>query len=137
MQVVNTQNTTNLHTSKKQINNDFTNHSQVHDQSPLSFTEQLVVKELIEKNWRPPMGLAKLSEVRVLLHIELKQNGEIKNIIVNDVICPLDAHSTCKLIEESAVRAINRSSPIVGLPIDRYNVWKEFDLVFDPSFIVQ
>lgn len=106
-------------------------------ESPLSITEKLLVKGTIEKNWRPPVGLENLSEVRVLLHMTLEKSGEISNVIVKSIICPLNSDNTCNLTAESAIRAVKQSSPIENLPPDRYDIWKEFDLIFDPSNIAQ
>lgn len=111
--------------------------AEYNEDSPLSITEKLLVKGQIEKNWRPPVGLEKLDEVRVLLHMSLEKNGEIKDIIVKQIICPLSSDNTCKLTAESAIRAVRQSSPIENLPADRYDIWKEFDLIFDPSQIAQ
>ncbi|CAN0605486.1 unnamed protein product, partial [Ectocarpus sp. 12 AP-2014] len=100
-------------------------------------TEKLLVKGTIEKNWRPPVGLENLSEVRVLLHMTLEKSGEISNVIVKSIICPLNSDNTCNLTAESAIRAVKQSSPIENLPPERYDVWKEMDLIFNPSHIAQ
>ena len=34
---------------------------------------------------------------------------------------------------ESAVRAVRQASPIENLPTDRYDIWKEFNMLFNPS----
>ncbi len=107
------------------------------EESPLSITEKLLVKGQIEKNWRPPVGAEKLAEVRVLLHMTLEKSGEIKNVVIKNIICPLNSNTTCKLTAESAIRAVRKSSPIENLPSDRYDIWKEFNLIFDPSQLAQ
>lgn len=107
------------------------------EESPLSITEKLLVKGTIEKNWRPPIGLENLSEVRVLLHMTLEKSGEISNVIVKSIICPLNSDNTCNLTAESAIRAVKQSSHIKNLPPERYDAWKEIDLIFNPSHIAQ
>lgn len=127
---------TKSHEAKEQSNKTARG-AEYDEDSPLSITEKLLVKGQIEKNWRPPVGLEKLEEVRVLLHMTLEKNGEIKDVIVKRIICPLNSDNTCKLTAESAIRAVRQSSPIENLPLDRYDIWKEFDLIFDPSLIAQ
>jgi outer membrane biosynthesis protein TonB len=107
------------------------------EESPLSITEKLLVKGQIEKNWRPPVGSESLAEVRVLLHMTLEKNGEIKTVTVKNIICPSNSNTTCKLTAESVIRAVRKSSPIENLPPERYNTLRTFDLIFDPSLIAQ
>lgn len=121
----------------KELSNKTARGAEYNEDSPLSITEKLLIKGIIEKNWRPPVGLENLSEVRVLLHMTLEKSGEINNVIVKSIICPLNSDNTCNLTAESAIRAVRQSSPIENLPLDRYDVWKEFDLIFDPSNISQ
>ncbi len=107
------------------------------EDSPLSITEKSLVKSQIEKNWRPPVGNQNLKDVRVMLHMTLETDGTISNVTVIKIICPPNSDATCKLTAESAVRAVRQASPIENLPVDRYDVWKEFNLLFDPSFMDQ
>jgi outer membrane biosynthesis protein TonB len=107
------------------------------EDSPLSITEKSLVKSQIEKNWRPPIGNQNLRDVRVMLHMALETDGTINNVTVIKIICPPNSEALCKLTAESAVRAVKQASPIENLPVDRYDVWKEFNLLFDPSFMDQ
>jgi hypothetical protein len=67
----------------------------------------------------------------------LEKSGEISNVIVKSIICPLNSDNTCNLTAESSIRAVKQSSPIENLPPERYDVWKEMDLIFNPSHIAQ
>ncbi len=107
------------------------------EDSPLSITEKSLVKSQIEKNWRPPIGNQNLRDVRVMLHMKLETDGTINNVTVIKIICPSNSEALCKLTAESAVRAVKQASPIENLPVDRYDVWKEFNLLFDPSLMDQ
>ena len=127
---------TKSHEAKEQSNKTARS-TEYNEYSPLSITEKLLVKGQVEKNWRPPVGLERLADVRVLVHMTFEKNGEIKEVTIKDIICPLNSENTCKLTVESAIRAVRQSSPIENLPLDRYDIWKEFDLIFDPSNIAQ
>lgn len=107
------------------------------ENSPLSVTEKLIVKRQIEQNWRPPIGAENLEDVRVLLHMQLNEDGSLKELKLIGVHCPTLAAETCQLAVDSAVRAVKKSVPLENLMPERYDVWKEFDLHFDPSFIAQ
>ncbi len=101
------------------------------EDSPLSLTEKLYIKNLIQKNWHPPVGLDILKDIKVLINIQLNKNGEIIDIQTLDVICPTGMSEACGLYEESALRAIKLSSPVENLHPERYEQWKEFKLFFD------
>lgn len=107
------------------------------EESPLSITERLLVKNQMQKHWQPPAGAQNIEEVRVLIHITIEKNGTIKSTTVKNIICPTNSETTCKLTAESAIRAIRKASPLENLLPERYDTWKEFNLLFDPSFLAQ
>ncbi len=104
-------------------------------QSPLSVTEKLLIKQQVEKNWQPPVGVLNFEGIEVILNLKMDQNGAVKTVTVKDVVCPASAGANCDLIAKSAQRAVKKASPLQNLRKDRYDVWKEFDLRFDPSKI--
>ena len=91
------------------------------------------IKNQIEKHWRPPVAAKNLKDARVILHITLNKDGSVKEASIKDVICPPNVDEICKLTAESAVRAVRQASPIKNLPTDRYDIWKEFNMLFNPS----
>lgn len=99
---------------------------------PLSITEESYFKKTMAKYWRNPEGLD-LSSTRIILHITLGKGGEVKSVTVKDVICPIGSTSTCKLLEDSAMRAIWSASPFDQLQKDRYDIWQSIDLSFGPD----
>lgn len=103
------------------------------EDSPLSITELMLIKSQVERNWRPPVGTQNLKDVRVILHMILAKDGTVTDVSIKDVICPPNSDLTCKLTAESAVRAVRQASPIENLPIDRYDVWKDVTMTFDPK----
>ena len=107
------------------------------EESPLSITENLLVKNQMQKHWRPPVGASNLDQVKILIYITVEKNGNIKDVFVKDLTCPINSETTCKLVEESAIRAIWKASPLKNLLPERYNSWKEFNLLFDPSLLLQ
>jgi outer membrane biosynthesis protein TonB len=109
-----------------------------HDgESPLSVTEKLLIKKQIEEQWQPPVGAASLEEVQVILHLKVLEDGTISEVKIKEVLCPTGASQTCDLVAHSAARAAKKASPLKNLRPNRYDIWKEFDLRFDPSNIMK
>ncbi|GAB4163229.1 MAG: hypothetical protein Tsb006_2020 [Rickettsiaceae bacterium] len=111
----------------------FSRGAEYNEDSPLSITEKMLIKNQIQKYWSPPVAAQSIGDVRVLLHMTMEKNGTVKKVSVMKIVCPPGADATCKLTAETAIRAVWKASPIENLPPDRYDLWKEFNLFFDPS----
>ncbi|MDG1436568.1 MAG: hypothetical protein P8P83_02130 [Rickettsiaceae bacterium] len=120
--------------SEQKASDKFARGTNYDEDSPLSITEKLAIQNQIHKHWRAPAGANNLEEIRIIIHIFLEKNGVIKDITVKDRICPGLSDVACKLVEDSAVRALKKASPLEGFILSRYDIWKEFTLEFDPSF---
>lgn len=107
------------------------------EDSPLSVTEKLLIKQQIEKNWQPPVGAASLENVQVILHLKVLEDGTITDVRIKDILCPAGAGQTCDLVAQTAARAAKKASPLQNLRPERYDIWREFDLRFDPSNIMK
>lgn len=108
--------------------------SQLYDEfNPLSITETMLIRRQIEKHWSPPVGLDSAGGVQILITLTLSKNAHIKKLKVKNVICPKRNIAVCRLVAESALRAVKKASPIKNLSPDRYDIWGEFDLLFDPE----
>lgn len=107
------------------------------ENSPLSITERLVIKRQIEANWQPPLGLEDLESMRILLYLKLNEDGSVSDLDIKNVVCPNSAIAICKIFAESVIRAVKQANPLENLLPERYDVWKEFELNFDPSQISQ
>ncbi len=106
------------------------------EEYPLSIAEYLYISKKINDNWRRTAGLD-LKGITIKIHMLLEMNGELKEaakVIVNN--CQLGT-SICKLVEDSMLRAIEEASPFENLTIDRYDVWHENTIVFNPDDIDQ
>lgn len=107
------------------------------ENSPLSITEKLIIKKQIESNWQPPIGLENLEDMRILLYMKLNEDGSVSSLDIKNIVCPAATIATCKIFAESVVRAIKKANPLENLSPNRYDIWKEFELNFDPSQIAQ
>jgi hypothetical protein len=72
----------------------------------------------------------------VTLNIKIAQNGEVTKIDIAKNMLRYNSDPFYKAMVESAIRAVSRSSPLKGLPPEKYmvkNGWQEIELNFDPS----
>jgi outer membrane biosynthesis protein TonB len=122
----------NVASLKKSKNN---SKGDYNDEYPLSITEKLLIKNQIRKHWREPAGATNLEAIKIILHISIEKSGIIDSVVVKSIICPLSSNEMCNLIEESTLRAIKKASPLQNLSLDRYDVWKEFDIEFIPGLL--
>lgn len=103
------------------------------DTLPLSISEISLIKQQIERVWSKPIGIQNLDQLRVTLYIALNQDGSVKEVKVKETICPNITKIACDALSDSAMRAVWQASPINNLDPQRYNSWKEFNFLFDPS----
>jgi len=97
------------------------------EESPLSITEEMLIKQQIIKHWDKPAGI---EGIEVIFHVKLDIEGNVTIIQVSGLTGDKQLQV---LVEETGRRAVKKASPIKSLRPERYNVWKEFKLRFDPS----
>jgi outer membrane biosynthesis protein TonB len=91
------------------------------------------IKSQLIACWKiPPLVGIEIEKIFVIVQIKLDKDGNILNSkIVNKG--QYGQSQFFEIISESAIQAVNSCSPIKNLPKDRYEEWKEVQLVFDPS----
>lgn len=97
------------------------------EESTLSITEEMLIKQQIIKHWDKPAGI---EGIEVIFHVKLDIEGNVTIIQVSGLTGDKQLQV---LVEETGRRAVKKASPIKSLRPERYNVWKEFKLRFDPS----
>ena len=103
-----------------------------HDEdSPLSITEKMLIKQQIENNWTQVIG--DLENIKVKISLELEIDGTVTKAEITSITCPPGAEQICQLVAETTKRAAKKASPIKNLRPDRYDIWKKFDLDFYPG----
>lgn len=108
----------------------------VYDETmPLSVTEHMLIKQQVEINWRPPIGAKNLAQAKVKVHMSVDPDGTIKEVEIQGYECPIGSESTCQLLAESAIRAVKATGKLKNMMPDRYESWKEINLLFEPSDI--
>jgi hypothetical protein len=79
--------------------------------------------------WSPPLGWTDPAQVRVVLMLNLNQDGTVDGD-PSVLEAPQGQYSTTA--PESAVRAVRRCAPY-DLPADKYDSWKQVKVTFDPK----
>ncbi len=104
----------------------------------LSMSEQDALRHAIYGCWRPPVGAANPEELVVELTIYLNKDGTLSKPprVTRQGTSSFGANQFALAAAEAAKRAVLRCQPYAMLPADKYERWKEVDLVFDPSKMV-
>ena len=103
----------------------------------LSINERQLIQSKIEENWDQAflLGIKGIENIEISVLISLSYDGSLsKNPSIEKASCPGISASVCDAIVRSVSSAIIKSSPIIGLPIDRYEAWKEISINFRPDF---
>ncbi len=103
------------------------------EDAPLSISENLYIRNQIERHWRKPAESLISQGIRVVMEIELTKDASVTKIKIIKVFCPSGSDVTCNLVKDSAIRAVYKASPFEKLQTERYNSWKTLSLTIDPN----
>lgn len=95
-----------------------------------SMIDKDLIRQQIDKHWHPPIDAENIEQVKITVHIELSPDGEVNLAKVVERSCSAVSPSICKLMVDSALRALKAASPIKGLSPKNYNDWKAFNFNF-------
>ncbi|UFW63353.1 hypothetical protein RlegWSM1455_17700 [Rhizobium laguerreae] len=103
--------------------------------SKLSQSEEDAMKGLIEGNWLITPGMEGLSGMVITVHFKLDKEGNIIGQPEIESSGGSTTDSTRRALESGAYRAVMKSAPSFRstLPMDKYDVWNEVVLNFNPS----
>ncbi len=103
------------------------------EDKPLSLSEQDTIKHQIQDKWNVPIGVQNASDMLITVYISLKPDGSVNQVKLLEITCPSGFDVVCKAAGDSAVRAVWEASPLKNLSPTRYDIWKEFNISFDPK----
>lgn len=124
-------------TNPKNTNNQNTSSDAFDDTLPLSITEKELIATQIENHWNLPMGAENIHLSRILVYISLNIDGSVTEVKILNKECNGVSDASCNTVAESCIRAVWQASPLKHLPQDRYDTWKNFKFLFDPSSIAR
>lgn len=91
------------------------------------------LRQQVERCWTPPTGVRDAQNLVVKVHFTLGQDGTV--LTGPDVLNPA-SDPMSHAAEASAVRAVLMCAPYQGLPLDKYDAWRDVILNFDPSHML-
>ena len=105
---------------------------------PLSLSEKDYIRQQIIKNWTILAGAKNIQDMVVTLNISLSPDGTVNDIEIEDQ-SRYSSDTLFRAVVDSAIRAVRKSSPISGLPQDKYDTkggWREIQFNFDTSEMI-
>lgn len=100
----------------------------------LSATEIDNIRGQIRANWSLPAGVHErrdLSGLMVTLRLQLQPDGRVTHVTVIDR-ARMDTDPLFRAVAESTVRAVRRTRLIRGLAPEKYLLWRDMRINFDP-----
>jgi len=108
--------------------------SQNYDASlPLSMSEKDAIRNQFQKCWDVPAGARDAYNLVVTLHIEVNEDGSVTKAELAHDESRYASDSFFRAAADSAIRAVQRCSPLKDLPADKYGNWRDMELTFDPK----
>lgn len=103
--------------------------------APLSMSEMDSIRYQIQKNWSIPAGARDAHEMRVTLRIQLSPDGTVIDVsVVNATRMQTDPFF--RTMAESTVRAVLLTGQIKNLSPEKYHLWRDMRINFDPSEMI-
>ena len=93
------------------------------------------VRKQIEGVWRLPAGVKGMHEISIKVRISMNPDRTVRSVsLVNKSLL---TNPTYQILAETALKAVNefRYKPLL-LPPNKYKVWKEITMEFDPRNIL-
>ncbi|MEK9661544.1 MAG: hypothetical protein VW644_07405, partial [Alphaproteobacteria bacterium] len=92
------------------------------------------IRRQIEPCWSPPIGAREAEELTVKIVVFLEPTGRVRRAEVLDA-GRMALNPFFEAAADSARRAVlnDRCNPLENLPVDRYELWRELELTFNPK----
>jgi|GEM_PF-5204145 len=100
---------------------------------PISLREKDYISNQIYKSWLALAG--KIEDIIVIkLKVKIRRDGYI--LAIKDITDYKEGESIDNPYKVNAIRAVQKSNPIKGLPPEKYESWKELEIIFDPETVL-
>ncbi len=95
----------------------------------LSMSELDAIKRKLMALWNPPVGVENPQELIVTVRFKLKRDGTLDGgpLVMNSGIS-----QNFMIARDKAIRAIFMAQPFNNLPQDKYDLWHDIEVTFDP-----
>lgn len=103
---------------------------------PITSAERDGLKFAIQRCWNVPAGLREAEELKIVIAAELTAEGDLVGSSVR-MIEPANApDSRYQVAYDAARRALIRCSPYTDLPREKFEQWRNIEVVFNPEGMV-
>ena len=100
---------------------------------PLSLSVHDAIRRQVEDKWSLPAGAADAADLEVEIEIVLLPDGTVRSArIVDSARLNRAGEEFFRSMAESAIRAVQRASPLQDLPPEKYEQWREITFTFRP-----
>ncbi|MEN8722627.1 MAG: hypothetical protein ABF335_07035 [Alphaproteobacteria bacterium] len=103
----------------------------------LTVSEIDAIRQQFYQCWSVPAGARDADQLRIVLRIMLNRDGTLQRQpqLMNGAPAGTD-RGFFQVAVDSAVRAVHKCTPL-RLPSEKYESWREIELTFDPSEMLQ
>lgn len=98
---------------------------------PLSMTVIDLIRRQVEQKWVVPAGAEDAGNLAVELRVLLRPDGSVISAEIVDT-GRMQTEPFFRTMAESARRAVLNASPLKGLPTEKYEKWRDIQMVFYP-----
>ncbi|KJV69621.1 cell envelope integrity protein TolA [Candidatus Neoehrlichia procyonis] len=103
--------------------------------SPVSIKILDAIRSKFIKCWTVPAGAKNIGSLQVIINVALSLDGKVINAEISDQYSYAHDHFF-RAIADSALRAVYKCSPLIGLSKKHYNIWNNISLNFDPRHML-
>jgi colicin import membrane protein len=96
----------------------------------LSQNELDALRARLAQCWNPPAGVVEAKNLNVEVQMMLRQDGSLS---AEPKVLNHSTHPLFQIAAESALRAIRTCAPFNFLPVAKFEIWKDIDIVFNPE----
>ncbi len=103
----------------------------------LTVSEVDAIRQRFYQCWSVPAGARDAEQLRIVLRIVLNRDGTLQRQpqLMSSAPAGTD-RGFYQVAVDSAVRAVHKCTPL-RLPAEKYEAWREIELTFDPSEMLQ
>lgn len=99
---------------------------------PMGMSEIDAIRSQFVKCWNIPAGARNAHELKIVLDVRLRSNGSLISVELAKDKGRYYKDGFFRAAADSAMRAVQRCSPIKNLPPRKYDTWKYMQFTFDP-----
>lgn len=104
---------------------------------PMSMSEKDAIMSQLAKCWIVPAGAKDAQNLVVMLNAEYNSDGSyIKVELATADQLRYSTDPFFRAAADSAIRAVQKCSPLTGLPPEKFETWRMMELQFDPKYML-